>query len=81
MATVQTRVGPVSYSDDGVGRYSSPCTRRCTTAMTSTRSCPRWPAATGSSLSTGPDTANHPLPEHLFTSAAALYADVLEDVV
>jgi len=81
MAKVQTRVGPVSYSDDGAG----PVLVALHAALHDRHDFdPIVPALAGSYRVIAVDWPGHgesPSPRKPFTPAAALYADVLEDVV
>jgi len=81
MATVQTRVGPVSYSDDGAG----PVFVALHAALHDRHDFdPILPTLARSYRVIAVDWPGHgesPPPRAPFTPSAALYADVLEDVV
>ena len=81
MATVRTRVGPVSYSDDGAGRVLV----ALHAALHDRHDFdPIVPALARSYRVIAVDWPGHgesPYPRDPFVPAAALYADVLEDVV
>jgi pimeloyl-ACP methyl ester carboxylesterase len=81
MATVQTRVGPVSYSDDGAG----PVLVALHAALHDRHDFdPIVPALARSYRVVAVDWPGHgesPPPRAPFAPSAALYADVLEDVV
>ena len=81
MATVQTRVGPVSYSDDGAG----PVVVALHAALHDRHDFdPILPTLARGYRVIAVDWPGHgesAAPEAPFTPAAALYADVLEDVV
>ena len=81
MRTVQTRVGPVAYSDDGAG----PVLVVLHAALHDRHDFdPILPALASDYRIIAVDWPGHgesPSPQEPFTAAAALYADVLEDVV
>jgi pimeloyl-ACP methyl ester carboxylesterase len=81
MATVQTRVGPVSYSDDGVG----PVLVALHAALHDRHDFDAILLALARSYRViavdWPGHGESPPPREPFTPAAAVYADVLEDVV
>lgn len=81
MAMVQTRVGPVSYSEDGTG----PVLVALHAALHDRRDFePIVPELARSYRVITVDWPGHgesPSPEPAFVPAAALYADVLEDVI
>lgn len=81
MAMVQTRVGPVSYSEDGTG----PVLVALHAALHDRRDFePIVPELARSYRVIAVDWPGHgesPSPEPAFVPAAALYADVLEDVI